>query len=60
MIHLTNDAVQKKSDDYGKYEKGNKISFDEFSKYLDENCNINFFENIYPQMKVLINLQELS
>ena len=26
MIHLTNDAVQKKSDDYGKFESGNKVS----------------------------------
>jgi tubulin---tyrosine ligase len=26
MIHLTNDAVQKRSDDYGKFEGGNKIS----------------------------------
>jgi len=25
LIHLTNDAVQKKSDDYGKFESGNKV-----------------------------------
>lgn len=30
MIHLTNDAVQKNSDDYGKYEPGNKLSYDDF------------------------------
>ena len=30
MIHLTNDAVQKKSDNYGRFEKGNKVSFDDF------------------------------
>lgn len=29
-IHLTNDAVQKYSPDYGKYEAGNKLSFFEF------------------------------
>ena len=28
-IHLTNDAVQKYSTDYGKFENGNKISFNE-------------------------------
>lgn len=39
MIHLTNDAVQKKSDDYGKYENGNKLSFADFQRYLDSNCN---------------------
>ena len=27
-IHLTNDAVQKQQSDYGKYEKGNKLSYD--------------------------------
>lgn len=27
MIHLTNDAVQKKSEDYGKFEGGNKVHF---------------------------------
>ena len=37
MIHLTNDAVQKKGEDYGKYENGNKISFGDFQKYLDYN-----------------------
>jgi len=26
MIHLTNDAVQKKSEDYGRFESGNKVS----------------------------------
>jgi len=29
-IHLTNDAIQKYADDYGKYENGNKLSFSEF------------------------------
>ena len=33
-IHLTNDAVQKNMPDYGKYEKGNKISYDELHSYL--------------------------
>ena len=35
MVHLTNDAVQKKSEMYGKHEKGNKISYEDFQKYLD-------------------------
>ena len=34
MVHLTNDAIQKKSEEYGKFEGGNKISYKEFSKYL--------------------------
>lgn len=34
LIHLTNDAVQKNTSDYGKYEKGNKLSYQDFQKYL--------------------------
>jgi hypothetical protein len=37
MVHLTNDAVQKKADTYGKHEKGNKVSYEDFQKYLDTN-----------------------
>ena len=35
-IHLTNDAVQKNSQDYGKYENGNKMSLHDFQKYLKQ------------------------
>ena len=34
FVHLTNDAVQKHSADYGKYENGNKMSMQELQKYL--------------------------
>ena len=27
LVHLTNDAIQKYGKDYGKYEKGNKVSY---------------------------------
>ena len=30
LIHLTNDAVQKKCEDYGKFEPGNKLSYSDF------------------------------
>jgi tubulin--tyrosine ligase len=29
-IHLTNDAIQEKEEDYGKFESGNKLSYQEF------------------------------
>lgn len=29
-VHLTNDAVQKKCEDYGKFEGGNKLSVQDF------------------------------
>ena len=35
MIHLTNDAVQKHDDDYGKFESSNKLSYQDFQKYID-------------------------
>jgi hypothetical protein len=30
LIHLTNDAVQVNSDDYGKFENANKMSINDF------------------------------
>ena len=55
FVHLTNDAIQKNDDEYGKYESGNKLSFSEFQKYLDDNyncLNINFKRDLLPQIKV--------
>ncbi len=52
LIHLTNDAVQKKSDDYGKFESGNKLSYPDFQKYLDSvDIKCNFVKEIVPQLK---------
>lgn len=54
-IHLTNDAVQKNLPDYGKYEKGNKISYDELAAYIEKYHKKKaggFYETIYPRMKV--------
>ncbi len=50
LIHLTNDAVQKKSDDYGKFEQGNKMSYPELQKYFDTH---------FPEKKVDIEGQIL-
>ena len=57
FIHLTNDAVQKKSDDYGKYEYANKISYVEFQRYLDNHrpkVYLNFFEDVIPRIKKIV------
>jgi hypothetical protein len=35
-VHLTNDAIQKTSDEYGRYEEGNKISFQTLQTYLQQ------------------------
>ena len=57
FIHLTNDAVQKKSEDFGKYENGNKLSYHDFQKYLKlhySHLNVWFYRDILPQMRKLM------
>ena len=55
-IHLTNDAIQKQMPDYGKFEKGNKLSYDELHRYLERLYgfkNYRFKDIIIPKMKVM-------
>jgi len=57
LIHLTNDAIQKKSDDYGKFENANKLSYKDFQKYIDTHMaeqKVNIYRDILPQIKKLI------
>lgn len=52
MIHLTNDAVQKDGDSYGRFEAGNKVTYNELQKYIESTgSKVDFFASIYPQMK---------
>ena len=54
-VHLTNDAVQKKLDDYGKFESGNKLSYAEFQKYLDStNVKCDLQKDVIPRMKMQV------
>lgn len=53
MIHLTNDAVQKNCQDYGKFEPGNKLSYNEFQLYLDKHvpeAHVCFERDVRPQL----------
>lgn len=54
FVHLTNDAIQKKSVDYGKYETGNKISQDEFSAWLEQYHQLNYTSEIQFQLKNIV------
>jgi hypothetical protein len=57
FIHLTNDAVQKKSEDYGKYEFANKMSYAEFQRYLDGHrpkVYLHFVNDVVPKMKKIV------
>lgn len=59
FIHLTNNAVQKEGNLYGKYELGNQISFQDFVKYLKINeKSANFSEilqEIYKIIEISVN-----
>ena len=51
---MTNDAVQKRGDRYGKYEPANKISYSQFQRYLDTTYphkHYNFEKQILDQIK---------
>ena len=50
-IHLTNDAIQNKSADYGKFETGNKMSYDDFNEILKYLKGVDFYKTILPQIK---------
>lgn len=60
FIHLTNEAVQKKADGWGKFESGNKQTFEEQSKYIDliqagrdSDEMVSFEKDIFPKIKSL-------
>lgn len=50
LIHLTNDAIQKKGDEYGKFEGCNKISLTELERYVEANSDAKF-KPAYDKMK---------
>ena len=56
FIHLTNDAVQKKAEDYGKFEKGNKVSYSDFQKYLETKTDyqVDFTAEVLPNIKKMV------
>jgi D-alanine-D-alanine ligase-like ATP-grasp enzyme len=51
MVHLTNDAIQKTSPDYGKFESSNKISYAQYQKILMDQKNISFTQTVLPRIK---------
>lgn len=57
LIHLTNDAIQKHSSEYGKFENGNKLAYRDFQKYLDSSYpdkKISFNSTILPNIKEIV------
>ncbi|KAE8601253.1 hypothetical protein XENTR_v10013603 [Xenopus tropicalis] len=53
--HLTNHCIQKEhSKNYGRYEEGNEMFFEEFNQYLVTSLNINLENSILCQIKEII------
>eukprot|EP00347_Sterkiella_histriomuscorum_P014494 403360664 len=54
-VHLTNNAIQKFSDNYGNFEDGNQMSYDAFQQYLDDKgYSVNVKKDLVFRMKQLI------
>ena len=54
-VHLTNDAVQKYCEEYGKFEAGNKLSYTDFQRYLDVSTpGIDLYRDLIPAIKDII------
>ena len=54
--HLTNYSFQKYNNNFGKYEKGNEVSFDDLQYNIQVNYNncINFKNEVMPKIKNII------
>ena len=58
--HLTNHCIQKEhSTNYGRYEEGNEMFFDEFRHYLLKTHNVTLEASILPQIKQIIRYQSV-
>ena len=57
FVHLTNDAIQKQGEDFGKFENCNKLSYTDLQRYFNQyhsDLEIDVLKHIVPQMKRLI------
>lgn len=56
-VHLTNNAVQKYSENYGTFEDGNQLSYKRLQQIMDEqypNCGVSVYQDLVPQIRDLI------
>jgi hypothetical protein len=56
MVHLTNDAVQKKSEEYGKFECGNKVETRHTQRVRSSSCPTPSSNGILIQITVTSNI----
>jgi hypothetical protein len=57
-IHLTNNAVQKYNEDYGRYELGNQLSFDYLKTLISEKGRN--YEELMNKIKAIVKITALS
>ena len=57
-MHLTNDAIQKGSDDYGKFENANKLSLQDFDRFFnsrqEDQMDMQFKRDYFPQIRKIV------
>ena len=59
FVHLTNNAVQKESSSYGRFESGNQVSFKDFGIYLMKEKGKDFNE-IFEEVLKLVEVSVLA
>lgn len=59
-MHLTNDAVQKRGEDYGKFENYNKVSYADFEKYLQQEGGLDFGGTVEKMKEITTHLIEAT
>ena len=55
FVHITNHSLQKKSQNFAKYEYGNEMSYQDFRNYLtSQNISLDYFDKMIERIKFLI------
>ncbi len=57
IVHLTNEAVQKNYEEFGRFEPGNKLTYSELQKYIETTfpeSGVNFYSELLPQIRRLV------
>jgi hypothetical protein len=57
FVHLTNNAVQIKSESYGQFEDGNQLSFKQLQDFIDQEypkSKISVANHLVPQMQEIV------
>lgn len=57
FVHITNHSLQKKGENFAKFEYGNEMSYQDFKDYLqEEGISLEYFHKMINRMKFLIEI----